>query len=210
MDDVDGLEGLGGWGFCRSMRRCSPALRMLLPDPTAQPSTPNEPMNFRVHLPPEAGAGCVRFRGISADERVLVMKFLKVDSTGRFPPEAVVIRPSGSTSRTWLFQDPSKYIFTARSRFPADASSRLRITCGERSSSRMASSCSGNVSVLVEAGGLWGLGRSEDIGLGGVISEMEAVDMWVSSSRSSLKKRRFFGMGTAEESIAESESSEVR
>src|SRR5271154_5985773 len=109
---------------------------MLFPDPIAQPSTPSEPMYFRVQLPPETGIGDVRFRGISAGEMVLVMKLFKVGSRGRFVPEAVVINPTGAISRTLRSQDPSKYMFTARSRFPADASSRCRITFGDRSSSR--------------------------------------------------------------------------
>ena len=95
-------------------------------------------------------------------------------------------------------------MFTARSRLPAEASSRFRITCGDRSSSRMARSCCANadsVSTLVEVCALEGLGGSEDMGVGGVISEREVVEIRGSSSRSSLKKRRFFGTGGGEESI---------
>ena len=78
------------------MRSGSPALRRLFPDPMAQPSTPRDPIYFRVHLPPETGTGGVLFRGISVGEIVvLVMKLFKVDSTARFPPVAVVINPTG-------------------------------------------------------------------------------------------------------------------
>ena len=99
--------------------------------------------------------------------------------------------------------------------FPADASSRLPITWGGRSSSRMARSCSANVmgvSTSAEACGLLtGLGGSEeDMGVGGVISERDVADIRGSSSRSSLKKRRFFGSGGGEESIVDSLSRRLR
>ena len=121
----DGV-GLGGGGDCRSMTRRSPALRMLFPEPIAQPSTPKDPMYFRDHWPD--GVDKEGFRGVSIGEIVLVIKLFKVGSRGRFPRGLVLMSPTGlgfKVSRLEDSQDPSKYMLTALSMLPPDTSSSL-------------------------------------------------------------------------------------
>ena len=198
--DLPFWRGVGG--VCRSIKSESPALRRLLPDPTAQPSTPNDPIYLRFHKPGPLTAlpGDVRFVGTwtaEDDAGVLITKLFSVDS--RLIGEAVCISPLGGDSALLACcdQDPSKYMLTARSRSPADASSRLRRTCAGRGSSRIAVSWAANVSTRVCGScGLGGVCGLEDLGgVGGPIVEVGVI--WgtreMSSSRSSLKKRRFLG-----------------
>ena len=118
---------LGGFGFCRSMRSGSPALRMFVPEPIAHPSTPSEPMYFRDHWLGGVDGG-VGLRGRSTGNGDLVMKLFKVGSRGRFPRGLVLMSPTGlgfKVSRLEDSQDPSKYMLTALSMLPPDTSSSL-------------------------------------------------------------------------------------